>query len=627
MSRMRIAEWLALIGLVASLPCHGTAPVNLSPQGNEYSVTGPLPGDQVRAQIALSAKGGFVVYQDNATDGDGLGISAQPLDSSLSGTLGAFRINGIGAGDQENPQVAFLSKGGTVFVWQGGVSGFQKIYARYLTTSNTFATPDILVNTYTNNQQIDPVVAALKDGNVWVTWSSDGQDGDMLGVFARRLSPTGAVLGAEFQVNQFTNFNQRNPAVAVLNSGNVVVTWISEQQRFARSVDVYARMYKPSGEALSNEFLVDTIVSNTNISANPTICGAADGSFAIVWAQNDLSQPANGWDVYARLFDTNGLPISNPVQVNTYTLGDQYAPKISSLGANYLVAWTSVGQDGDREGVYGQFFASDTNGLLPVGGEFRANTTVISRQLYPTVASDGINRFLVVWSSFIGGVSSFDLFAQRYSLTQSLAQPAAPYVSPLNSSQLSVTWAPVVGLPVDHYELLMDTNATPIVITNDHWTASNLAMSSAHTFRVSYLLTSGAQSPWSDSTSGTTWGFTRNDGLPFDWLIKYYGNDSTKWPSAFADTDGDNATTLEEFLAGTDPNDPNSSLRLQLLPTSQGWRLSWITQPGFIYQVQFSADVNSWIDLGSPRFAAGILDSVPVDGSKSIAYYRIIRVR
>jgi hypothetical protein len=47
--------------------------------------------------------------------------------------------------------------------------------------------------------------------------------------------------------------------------------------------------------------------------------------------------------------------------------------------------------------------------------EFRVNTTGVSRQIHPAVTADGVNRFLVSWSSFIAG-TSFDLFARAYDL-------------------------------------------------------------------------------------------------------------------------------------------------------------------------------------------------------------------
>ena len=75
-------------------------------------------------RVSLNTSGGFLVWQDNITDGDGLGISAVRLDSTLSPTLGNFRVNQQGTNDQENPQVALLQNGGAVFVWQSGPHEF-----------------------------------------------------------------------------------------------------------------------------------------------------------------------------------------------------------------------------------------------------------------------------------------------------------------------------------------------------------------------------------------------------------------------------------------------------------------------------------------------------------------------
>ena len=67
-----------------------------SKNGTEYAMVGSLPGDQVFPDAAVTPAGGFVVWQDNITDGSGWGISARRLDSTLSGTLGTFRVNSRG---------------------------------------------------------------------------------------------------------------------------------------------------------------------------------------------------------------------------------------------------------------------------------------------------------------------------------------------------------------------------------------------------------------------------------------------------------------------------------------------------------------------------------------------------
>jgi hypothetical protein len=54
--------------------------------------------------------------------------------------------------------------------------------------------------------------------------------------------------------------------------------------------------------------------------------------------------------------------------------------------------------------------------------------------------------------------------------------------------------------------------------------------------------------------------------------------------------------------------------------------LNWNTQPGATYQVQFTTNLISWSNLGSPRFAAGAADSVNIGGG-SASYYRIVLLR
>ena len=98
------------------------------------------------------------------------------------------------------------------------------------------------------------------------------------------------------------------------------------------------------------------------------------------------------------------------------------------------------------------------------------------------------------------------------------------------------------------------------------------------------------------------------------------------WPSPYADSDGDGANNYNEFLAGTDPKNANSVLRIRLQLTPQGKFLDWNTQSGLIYQVEGSVDMKNWSAVGSPRFAPGAVDSMYVGGSNA-NYYRVLRLR
>jgi hypothetical protein len=110
-----------------------------------------------------------------------------------------------------------------------------------------------------------------------------------------------------------------------------------------------------------------------------------------------------------------------PFRINSYLFGDQYQPRLASCANGVLAVWTSLGQDGDREGVFGRFLAG---GNQVSGPEFQVNTTTISQQLDPEVEWNGVDRFLVVWSSFAkspmraGVPAAFGLFGQMYLLSQ-----------------------------------------------------------------------------------------------------------------------------------------------------------------------------------------------------------------
>lgn len=649
---VRHASFLCCLGFIFASAVAVVGQTNYyAANGGEFAVVGSLAGDQMFPDVALNSQGGFVVWQDNITDGSGWGISASRLDSTLSPstTWSQQRVDVQGTNDQQNPRVAMLKNGGAVFVWQGGKPGSQHIYARFLTPSNTWlTTTDLLVSAFSSHFQMNPAVTVLNDSNVVVTWSSYDQAGasSLLDVYAKILSPTGATVQSEFLVNQFTSYNQRTPSVTALKGGGFVVAWVSEQERqlapvlgsntvlvrasqiTTPSVDIYARLYSSNGVAAGNEFLVNT---NSNPCARPSVAAASDGSFMVAWCAHDSIEATNGWDILARPFSSSGAG-GTVVSVNSYLYGDQYSPRLSVIGLDYLVAWTSLGQDGSREGVYGQFVHSD--GTL-VGGEFLVNTTTLGQQMQPVVASDGASQFVAVWTSYTGSSYGFDLYAQRYANVNSLLQAMpAPYVyAPFTLSnnvyqpQLQVSWAPLVGISISNYEVYVDGAGTPMAVAPTNvWmmtAADGLTTSSTHTFRIDYVKTDGSRSPLSDPASGTTWSGRNWGGVPFEWMESFYGSDTNQWPAAGTLLSRGGPTLSQVFATGGSPLDSSTWLTTHLSNTKQGVFLTWNTQPGFTYQVIYSVNLATWSNFGSPRFAAGTTDSVYVGGSAH-GYYRVM---
>jgi uncharacterized repeat protein (TIGR01451 family) len=115
------------------------------------------------------------------------------------------------------------------------------------------------------------------------------------------------------------------------------------------------------------------------------------------------------------------------------------------------------------------------------------------------------------------------------------------------------------------------------------------------------------------------------DGMPDEWELQY-GLNPTNAADAAISSDGDPFTNLEEYIADTDPTDPESFLRIQSISGSP-ISISFLSSTGRVYTVEYTGDPAG--DLWSPLpghilfpGAGGIdirLDSLP--GERRI--YRI----
>ncbi|HWC59771.1 MAG TPA: hypothetical protein VHC44_08760 [Verrucomicrobiae bacterium] len=394
---------------------------SFAPNGGEYSPTGKLPGDQVHPAVSLTTNGGYVVWEDYWIDGKGLGIGAMHLNNDLTGSGVPFRVDSLNAGDQESAHVSTLNGGGAVFAWQSGLQGRQHIFARFLSSSNSWTTGDVMVNSATNKFQNSPVVATLLNGNVAVAYVSVNQAGagSMADVYLQMFSPSGIKLGGEILVNQFTAKNQRTPAIAALTDGKFAIAWVSEQERWTDasngvpSVDIYARIFDSTGNPVGSELLIN---SASTVCAAPDLAAAPDGGFMATWMARDLAVKNNGWDISARRFSSAWVG-GNETRVNTQLYGDQYAPRLRRAGSTYLDVWTSTGQDGSREGVFASYLNDDGS---TSGSEFQVNSTTLGSQMHQALGTDGAGRLLAVWTSFDADATGYNLYGQIY-LNPSLA--------------------------------------------------------------------------------------------------------------------------------------------------------------------------------------------------------------
>ncbi len=396
--------------------------------GTEYSVLGPQIGDQFFPKLSVNSGGGYLVWQDNNIDEDGLGVRAVRLDRNMNAVMGAFRVNESSEGDQQRPVVSQLNNGGAAFAWESGTD----VLIRFVGSDGLFLGKEQTVNSYIKSDQRDPAMATLDNGNIVVVWSSLDQDGDMQGVYGQIFDEAGKKIGAEFFVNQSVFYNQRTPSVAALEEGDFVVAWISEQyagisdridenggvpdsgaggERY--DVSMMGRVFDENGLAVSDEILLGDA---RNLNANPSLAAIEGGFMAFYSGRENVQKVSNmadtesGWDIFGQRFTELGERVGLPFTVNETQYGDQIVPAVAPVGDSVLVTWTSLGQDGDQEGVFARLV---TPGNSELNGEFQVNSISANKQLLPTVGADGAGNALIVWGGFTGGRDSFDLQAQK----------------------------------------------------------------------------------------------------------------------------------------------------------------------------------------------------------------------
>jgi len=493
---------------------------NASPVGAEFQVNTTTLGSQDGAEVAGLPNGGFVVvWNANATDSgitqDGWGGSVQARIYGADGNpvTGEFQVNTYTLFEQINPSVAVLNDGSFVVVWQSINQDGESwgIYGQRYEIDGTPVGAEFRVNTSVADQQVEPAIASLPDGGFVVSWTSFNTDGSAGGIYGQRFDAAGNTLGGERKLNDVVANDQINSEVTglqnggyavaydsylqdgdgygiflrffydtpfnVLNEPPVVTTPIADQAYMegdAIAFDVSTSFDDPNegdqllftaqqanGSPLPNwlalnpvtgaftgtppdggdnvynivvtatdafgatvtdtfqltvgnanpevSFLVNDTTNNDQLS--PSVAALANGNSVVAW--ESLGQDGNGWGVFLKIHAPDGSSLTSELQVNATNTGDQQRPDVTALqGGGFVVTWTSYGQDGSGAGVYARVFAADGTA---VGGEFLVNSTTASNQDIPTIAALVDGGFFIAWqSNGDQDGSGFGIFGQRF---------------------------------------------------------------------------------------------------------------------------------------------------------------------------------------------------------------------
>jgi hypothetical protein len=160
-------------------------------------------------------------------------------DWTTTTSTSEIKVNTVDDQIQQLPKVAMSDSGSFVVIWESdheqylidGTLGNYDVYARRLDLLGNALTGEFQVNTETTGTQRATGIAMDASGSFVVVWQTFGQDEPgSYGVFAQRFDANAAPQGAEFQVNDQTVGTQGEPAVAMDDAGNFVITWQSQDQ-------------------------------------------------------------------------------------------------------------------------------------------------------------------------------------------------------------------------------------------------------------------------------------------------------------------------------------------------------------------------------------------------------------
>ncbi len=517
--------------------------------GGEFIVNDRILGSQEWPSIAERDDGALVVtWRDGGSSTISQKIIESPADVRPIETL----LDDIVASGSVNPdsQVIALADGGHLVVWteydSGGSNTWDAFMRRYDAGGEAVGA-EVKLGTTTTNAEFYPSVAALDDGGWLAVWQSDGANGDNsgYGIVGQRFAANGDAVGGEFLVNQTTNNSQFDAQVTVLANGGYAVTWNSYTA--SNLHDVLARVYAANGQAVTNEFTVNTTTANyqyTRGFVSENIAGLSDGSFVIVWTDSNNTD-GSGSGIFARRFAADGSALdTSEVQVNTTTVSTQDYASVAALSdGGYVVTWGDANSaDGSGWGVFQQRFAANGD---TVGGEEQVNSFTNSTQYLPKVVGLDGGGWVVVWQSYgVTGDSSYDISGQRYDPDGNavggefivndriLGNQEWPSIAERDDGALVVTWA--------------DRNAGFI---NQKIIANFSGSVEAKNITGGDGADSFVGSDFDDTFDGGAGADRFDGGLGDDTLIGGAGDD------LFVINDGDGNDTIEGFVAGADTDD------------------------------------------------------------------------
>ncbi|MBM4395017.1 MAG: hypothetical protein FJ087_04945, partial [Deltaproteobacteria bacterium] len=409
--------------------------------------------------VAALSDGRIVVAAVRETD-----VWIQFLSSTLAPEKPAWRVNKPMTGLHKEPALTVAGGDRVVVLWTAADADGLGVFGKVVGPTGTPMWGEFAVNPTTAGDQSRPKAVTLTDGSFVVAWASQ-PTGGAAEVRAQRFGPpsTGvSKAGAELVVPRRASGVQAGPALAAFPAARWAAAWVA-------SGGVWVRGFESTGQAWvgAPELRVEAVLAGDQSGARV----AAGGGGAVVAWESPFAD-GNGTGVLVRRFTPAGAYAGQPFVANTHTAGDQGAPAVgAALDGRFVIAWESLGQDGDGKGVFAQRF--DASGGRS-GPEILVPASVVNDQEAPDVAVSALGALAVAFESYgqEGGVgldvfvrcwdaTGKAIFAERIVNSSTGGTQARPRIAALWDGRYVVAWQSETAAGIDVLARVVGSDCVP----------------------------------------------------------------------------------------------------------------------------------------------------------------------
>jgi hypothetical protein len=234
----------------------------------------------------------------------------------------------------------------------------------------------------------------LPDGGIFVAWQ--GTENSDTRIRAQLFDADGNPVGEQILIDADTTTNPEGPVVTVLSDGSVVVSWI---QVDGSAYGVNARVISSDGEAVTDVLQVNTTTLGNQ--SMPSVTALDNGGFVVTFQSGSASSSTTIHDdgsqagIRAQIYDAEGNPVGEEFLVNEVTAGAQTDPSVTAVEGGFVVVYGSNDADG-TSGLRARLFTDDGT---PLGGEFEVTGDTAGEAIVPEVVARPEGGFLVVWQT------------------------------------------------------------------------------------------------------------------------------------------------------------------------------------------------------------------------------------